>query len=189
MNPRQNHEHWSRRSFLQFTLAGLGVLGSRILLPDSVFSHSTPSSRLRLYNVNTKERIRLTYRNRSGRYDRAALEDLNAFLRCPHSQQVHEMDIRLIEYVNRIEKLVGPGKEIRIYSAYRSPSYNSLLVRLGRGAAPKSLHTMGKAIDFSIPGVRLSKVRRAAFNIKWGGVGYYPRQGFVHLDTGSVRYW
>jgi len=189
MNPQQNHVHWSRRSFLQLSLASLGLIGSRILFPDSALAHSAPSSRLRLYNVNTKERIQVTYRNQSGHYDQGALKDLNHFFRCPHSQQVHQIDIRLIEYVNRVEKLVGGGKEVRIYSAYRSPSYNRLLVRLGRGAAPKSLHTMGKAIDFSIPGVRLSKVRRAAFNIKWGGVGYYPRRGFIHLDTGSVRYW
>ena len=83
----------------------------------------------------------------------------------------------------------GKGKEIRIYSAYRSPSYNNLLVRLGRGAAPNSLHTTGQAVDFAIPGVRLSQVRRAAAKLKRGGVGYYRRRGFIHIDTGPVRYW
>jgi uncharacterized protein YcbK (DUF882 family) len=99
------------------------------------------------------------------------------------------MDIQLIEAINQIEKLVGRGKEIRIYSAYRSPSYNNLLIHLGQGAVPNSLHTTGQAMDFSISGVPLSQVRRAAFNFKRGGVGYYRRQGFIHLDTGPVRYW
>lgn len=186
---QQADKLWSRRSFLKTSLTGMMLLGSRLLLPDSVSAHSQLEGRLRLYNVNTKERLWVKYRKRSGRYSRGALRDLNYFLRCPHSQEVCEMDLQLVEAINQIEKLVGKGKEIRIYSAYRSPSYNELLVRLGRGAAPKSLHTTGQAIDFSISGVRLSQVRRAAFNLKRGGVGYYRRQGFIHLDTGPVRYW
>ena len=99
------------------------------------------------------------------------------------------MDIQLLEYVNQVEKLVGQGQEIQIYSAYRSPSYNKLLIRLGRGAAPNSLHTVGQAVDFAIPGVRLSRIQRAAVKPRLGGVGYYGRRGFVHIDTGPVRYW
>ena len=99
------------------------------------------------------------------------------------------MDLQLLEYVNRVEKMIGEGKEIRIFSAYRSPSYNNLLVRLGRGAVPKSLHTTGQAMDIAIPGVRLSQVRQAAQKLKLGGVGNYTRRGFIHLDTGPVRYW
>jgi len=32
-------------------------------------------------------------------------------------------------------------------------------------------------------------LRRTAAAMKRGGVGYYPRLGFVHLDVGEVRYW
>ena len=180
---------WSRRRVLKTTLAGMMLLGSRFVLPDSASAHSRPEGRLRLYNVNTKERLVVRYRNRSGQYDQEALNDLNYFLRCPHSNQICEMDIQLLEYVNQVEKMVGKGKEIRIFSAYRSPSYNKLLIHLGRGAAPNSLHTTGQAVDFSITGVPLSQVRRAAFRLKRGGVGYYRRQGFIHLDTGPIRYW
>jgi uncharacterized protein YcbK (DUF882 family) len=186
---QQAHPLWSRRGFLKTTLAGIILLGSRLVLPESAAAYSRPEGRLRLYNVNTKERLVVKYRNRSGQYDQEALNALNHFLRCPHSHQICEMDIQLIEDMNHIEKQVGRGKEIRIFSAYRSPSYNDLLVRLGRGAAPKSFHTTGQAIDFSISGVRLSHVRRAAFKLKGGGVGNYRRQGFIHLDTGPVRYW
>lgn len=182
---------WSRRFFLKTSFAGIVLFGSRLVFPDLASSaHSSlPEGRLRLYNVNTKERLLVRYRNRSGRYDQGALKDINYFLRCPHSNQICDMDIQLLEDVNQIEKLVGRGKEIRIFSAYRSPSYNKLLIHLGRGAAPNSLHTTGQAVDFSISGVRLSQVRRAAFRLKRGGVGYYRRQGFIHLDTGPVRYW
>ena len=188
MSPQAN-ELWSRRCFLKTSLAGVMLLGSRLVFPYSASAHSHPEGQLRLYNTNTKEKLSVKYRNRSGQYDQEALYDLNYFLRCPHSNQICEMDIQLLEDLNQIEKLVGRGKEIRIYSAYRSPSYNKLLIRLGRGAAPNSLHTTGQALDFSISGVRLSQVRRAAFKLKRGGVGYYRRRGFIHLDTGPVRYW
>lgn len=185
----QSQELWSRRFFLKSSLAGMLVLGSRLMFPESVSAESLPEGRLRLYNAHTDERLRVTYRKRSGRYDQGALHDINYLLRCHHSKQVCEMDIHLLEYVNQVEKLVGRGEEIHIYSGYRAPSYNNLLVRLGRGAVPNSLHTSGQAIDLAIPGVRLSKIRRAAMKLRLGGVGYYGRRGFIHLDTGPVRYW
>jgi uncharacterized protein YcbK (DUF882 family) len=47
----------------------------------------------------------------------------------------------------------------------------------------------GKAIDIRIPGVPLSDLRDAAMSQSIGGVGFYPRDKFVHLDTGKVRHW
>ena len=185
----QAQELWSRRFFLKSSLAGMLILGSRLMFPDYASAESLPEGRLRLYNAHTDERLRVTYRNRSGRYDQKALHDINYLLRCHHSNKVCQIDVQLLEYVNQVEKLVGRGQEIHIYSAYRTPSYNNLLIRLGRGAAPNSLHTIGQAMDFAIPGVRLSRIRRAAVKLRLGGVGYYGRRGFVHLDTGPVRYW
>ena len=180
---------WTRRLFLKTSFAGLMIVSSRFFLPESATAHALPEGRLRFYNVNTKERLEVKYRNRSGEYNQGAIDTLNYFLRCPHTNQACEMDLDLLEQINQIEKQVGKGKEIRVYSAYRSPSYNKLLIRRGHGAAPNSLHTVGKAIDFAIPGVKLSQVRRTAARLKQGGVGYYWRQGFIHLDTGPVRYW
>ncbi|HSF09914.1 MAG TPA: DUF882 domain-containing protein [Nitrospirales bacterium] len=186
---QETEELWSRRFFLKSSLAGMLILGSRLMFPESASAQSLPEGRLHLYNAHTDERLQVTYRNQSGRYDQEALKDINYLLRCHHSKKICQMDIQLLEYMNQVEKLVGQGKEIHVYSAYRSPSYNKLLIRLGRGAAPNSLHTVGQAMDFSIPGVRLSKIRRAAVKLRLGGVGYYGRRGFIHIDTGSVRYW
>ena len=185
----QVQELWSRRFFIKSSLVGMALLGGRLAFPESAWSYSLPEGQLRLYNLNTHERLRVKYRSASGRYDPAALKDLNYFLRCPHTDQVCKIDLQLLEFVNQVEKMIGKGKEIRIFSAYRSPSYNNLLVRLGRGAVPKSLHTTGQAMDISIAGVRLSQVRRAAQRLKLGGVGNYARRGFIHLDTGLVRFW
>jgi uncharacterized protein YcbK (DUF882 family) len=186
---QQSDDIWSRRFFLKSSLAGMLVLGSRLVSPDSASARLLPEGRLSLYNTHTDEHLRVRYRTRSGHYDREALHDINYLLRCHHSNQVCPMDIQLLEFVNQVEKLVGPGQDIHIYSAYRSRSYNNLLVRLGRGAVPNSRHIFGQAVDFSIPGVPLPRIRHAAVKLQLGGVGYYRQRGFIHLDTGPVRYW
>ncbi len=190
MDTKRSPEEWSRRAFLKFSLAGAAVFGSRILFPDFALSSSLPEGRLRLYNTHTDERLDARFRSRSGRYDREALTDINYLLRCNHTKNVHRMDIRLIEFLNNIEKAVGGGKkEVHIYSGYRSPAYNNLLVLHEKGAVVNSFHTKGQAMDFSIPGVRLSAIRRTARKLQYGGVGYYRQQGFIHIDTGSPRSW
>lgn len=186
---QQTQELWSRRLFLKSSLAGMALLGTRLCFPDMAAGATHPDGRLRLYNANTDERLTVRYRTRSGRYDPAALNDLNYLLRCTHTNQVCRMDVQLLEFLNHIAKSVGQGQEIKIFSAYRSPSYNNLLVRLGRGAAPNSLHTTGQAVDFAIPGVRMTQLWRTATKLQLGGVGNYRRRGFLHIDTGPVRYW
>lgn len=183
------HTLWSRRTFLKTALVGMALLGSRLILPDEVAAQPVRSGRLRLFNRNTHERITVRYRNQSGHYDQSALEDINYALRCSHSDQVCEIDIQLLDYLNRIVSLVGPGKEVHVFSAYRSPTYNDLLVRTGKGAAPNSLHTTGQALDITIPGVRLTHLWRAAAKLRQGGVGNYRRRGFIHIDSGPVRFW
>ncbi|MGD9850456.1 MAG: YcbK family protein [Nitrospirales bacterium] len=189
MDTHKPQELWTRRLFLKSSLVGLALLGSRLAFPDLASAASLPDGRLHLYNANTDERLTVRYRNRSGRYDPSALKDINFLFRCHNTNQVCQMDVQLLENLNRIVKLVGQGQEVKIYSGYRSPSYNDLLVRLGRGAAPNSLHTTGQAVDFSIPGVKLSKIWRTAMKLQAGGVGNYRRRGFIHIDTGPFRYW
>lgn len=189
MDPQQTQELWSRRFFLKSSLAGMALLGSRLLFPDFASAASHPDGRLRFYNANTDERLTVQYRNRSGRYDPSALKDINYLFRCHTTNQVCQIDVQLLENLNHIVKLAGRGHEIKIYSAYRSPFYNDLLVRLGHGAAPNSLHTTGQALDFSIPGVKLSRLWRTAMKLQLGGVGNYRRRGFIHIDTGPLRYW
>ena len=47
----------------------------------------------------------------------------------------------------------------------------------------------GRAIDVRLRGVALTDLRDAALSLRAGGVGFYPRESFVHLDTGRVRSW
>ena len=193
MEDKMGNQHTSyllsRRGLLKASLTGLAFLGTRLFLPDLAFSYSLPDGRIRFYNTHTDERLTVQYRSHSGRYDREALRDINYLLRCNHSNIVHRVDIRLLEFLNYIEKTVGRGKEVHIYSGYRSPSYNQKLVLFEQGAVLNSLHTKGQAIDFSIPGVQLSSIRQAALKMQLGGVGYYRQRGFIHIDCGRPRFW
>jgi uncharacterized protein YcbK (DUF882 family) len=47
----------------------------------------------------------------------------------------------------------------------------------------------GKATDFRLPDISLPVLFRTAIVLKAGGVGYYPRSNFIHIDTGRVRFW
>ena len=187
MNNQQ--EQWSRRYFLKSSLAGMALLGSQLFLPHLGRASSLPEGRIRLLNTHTGERLSVQYRSSSGRYDREALKDINNLLRCNYTKNVHRIDIRLLEFLNRIEKTVGGSKEVRILSGYRSPSHNFKLVLHEKGAVTNSFHTRGQAVDFFIHGVNLFSIQRIARTLQLGGVGTYRTSGFIHIDTGRPRFW
>jgi uncharacterized protein YcbK (DUF882 family) len=165
------------------------MVGVRLLDPSLVFASQLPEGRLTLLNVWTSERLDVTYRNEAGEYDLEALDDVNHILRCHSTGEVAAMDVRVLEHVNLVQKKLGGNREIHIISGFRSPSYNALLVRSGRRAAKNSLHMQGQAVDLQIPGIHPRVVRHAALELGYGGVGYYPRSKFVHLDSGPFRTW
>jgi hypothetical protein len=101
------------------------------------------------------------------------------------------MDPHLLDLIWEVYQEVGAKEPIQIVCGYRSPTTNAMLRRRSKGVAQFSQHTLGKAIDFYIPGVQLEQLRYAGLRMQRGGVGFYPTSGspFVHLDTGSVRHW
>lgn len=145
---------------------------------------------LYLYYTHTKETARITFR-RNGKYDQKGLAELNKFLRDWRRGEPTKMDPALFDLVwevYRDSKATGP---IHIVSAYRAPETNEMLRSRSSAVAKNSRHTMGMAMDFFIPGVKISDLRQIAMRKQVGGVGYYPTSGspFVHLDTGNVRAW
>ena len=99
------------------------------------------------------------------------------------------MDRALFDQISQIQSLLGTQAEVQIISGYRSPATNEALRSKSSGVAKKSYHMLGKAIDFRLDGVKLSHVREAAISLKAGGVGYYAKSDFVHIDTGPARQW
>ncbi len=180
---------FTRRSFLKTCCVGLLLVGARAVQSPFVSAQPLPEGRLRLYNLHTDERLAITYRDGAGTYDYEALDEINHILRCHHTNEVATIDVRVLDYVNLVQTAVGGNREIQVVSGYRSPEYNALLVRSGKRAAKHSLHVEGQAIDIRIPGVHPRVVRDAALRLRYGGVGYYPRSKFVHLDSGPFRFW
>lgn len=77
----------------------------------------------------------------------------------------------------------------QIVSGFRHPKYNLILRKKGHQVARDSQHTHGNAVDFFLPRVTAAQLEAWARAQRWGGVGYYPDSGFVHMDTGPVRTW
>lgn len=180
---------WTRRTLFKTSVVGLLMLSGRFFGPSVARAQDLPDGTLTFYNVHTNEWLRVKYRDAAGRYDLAALDELNHILRCHHSGEVAAMDVRVIEHVNLVQKTLGNAGEIHVISGYRSPAYNAMLVKKNRRVARHSLHVEGQAIDLYIPGVHLRQIRQAALRLQYGGVGYYPRSKFVHLDCGPFRFW
>lgn len=141
-----------------------------------------------LLNVNTKEALTVTFWS-DGTYHREALDQLNQFCRDSQNNQQTEMDPLLFDVLWQTMQAVGYGGTVEVLSAYRSPATNAWLASMSRGVARDSQHMNGNAMDIRFPGVPVFKIRQAARSLQMGGVGFYPRSGFVHLDTGPIRYW
>ena len=156
-------------------------------LPPPDLDLTSPRS-LSLVNYNSKEEITVTYWS-NGSYHRDALNQLNHFLRDNHDGGETEMDPLLFDVLWHTTRIVGFAGQIEVLSAFRSPSTNAWLASVSRGVARDSQHMNGNAMDIRFPGVAVFQIRQAARALNMGGVGFYPRSGFVHLDTGPVRYW
>ncbi|SKA02365.1 Uncharacterized conserved protein YcbK, DUF882 family [Enhydrobacter aerosaccus] len=149
---------------------------------------TTSPRSLSMVNVNSGETISVTYWS-DGSYRRDALDQLNHFLRDVKTGEQTEMDPLVLDVLWQTMQLCDYHGTVEVLSAYRSPETNAWLASVSRGVARDSQHMNGNAMDIRFPGVPVYKIRQAARSLQMGGVGFYPRSGFVHLDTGPIRYW
>jgi len=175
----------SRRQFLFMAAAGCAAsLSSRAfaaVLPDN-------DRQLRLYNLHTGEKLKTTYWA-EGQYQVDELAAVNYFLRDYRNDEVKQIDPRLLDQLCLLQHKLERNGTYQIISGYRSPQTNAWLRRHETGVAKRSLHMQGRAIDIRLPGIELTHLRRAALTMHAGGVGYYAKSNFVHLDTGRPRFW
>jgi uncharacterized protein YcbK (DUF882 family) len=141
-----------------------------------------------LYETHTKESVATVYWV-DGTYLPEALTDINRVLRDFRTDEVKPIDTGLLDLVCAIRVRLKAQDPFHVISGYRSPKTNAMLRKNNRGVARKSLHQYGKAVDIRLPGCSLSLLRRVATELRAGGVGYYPRSNFIHVDVGQVRYW
>lgn len=172
----------------QVGLAALLLLAGAGSVHDATALNQTRT--LSFHHTHSGEDLTVTFK-RDGRYDEAALKQLNHFLRDWRSQDETVMDRHLFDIIWEVYNDVGGKQPIQIISAYRAPATNAMLRRRSSGVARHSQHMLGHAMDFFIPGVPLEQIRYAGLRLQRGGVGFYPTSGspFVHLDTGGIRHW
>lgn len=172
----------SRRGFIKTLVAG----ALSIYSVKKVNAGFDDGRVLNLYNIHTAESIKIRYFEQ-GQYDLNALQKINHFLRCHFTNEVKEIDLKLLDLIYNIHKVFGIDRQIHVVSGYRSLQYNEYLRSLGRRVSKNSLHLLGLAADIFIPGVDNYELFRTAKAFESGGVGHYPE--FVHIDTGRKRYW
>ena len=175
-----------RRKWL--SLGGL-VLGASLLPQQVMASLSTVAPlALRFRNINTGDTHAVKFNGNS--LAASDLSQLNYLMRDRRTGEIKRIDPNLFVKLNQLQQRLGfRNAEVVVISGYRSAKTNARLKREHHGVASNSFHIKGQAVDIQISGVPLARVKQAAESLHNGGVGYYPRSNFVHVDTGPVRTW
>jgi uncharacterized protein YcbK (DUF882 family) len=140
-------------------------------------------------NDHTNEQGSFTYMV-NGVYDQGVLDKLNWFMRDWRLNEPTKMDPHLFDIVWEVYRESGSTQPIDVLSGYRSPQTNAMLRRRSHQVAEHSQHMEGRAIDAHFVDVGPARIRDIAMRMQEGGVGFYPTGvTWVHIDSGSVRYW
>jgi uncharacterized protein YcbK (DUF882 family) len=179
---------YSRRDFLKTGLAAVSALTIPGLAWAGFRAPIRQVRSLGFYNLHTGESLKTVYYE-NGSYVAGALQEINYVLRDFRANEVKPIDPRLLDLLVALRDQLGTSAPYDVISGYRSPKTNAMLHTYSEGVAVHSLHMDGRAIDVRVPNRDLSTLHYAALSLRAGGVGYYPRSDFVHVDTGRVRCW
>jgi uncharacterized protein YcbK (DUF882 family) len=155
---------------------------------QSVAAGDNSARALAFYNTHTGEALKVVYFDK-GEYVAGALKDIDYLFRDFRTNQIKPIDPRLLDLLHRIHSALDTSHPFNLISGYRSPATNAWLASRSKGVSHHSLHLEGRAADINVPGRDLALVQRVALAMQSGGVGYYPRSNFVHVDTGRLRRW
>jgi uncharacterized protein YcbK (DUF882 family) len=164
---------------------GLGLFGAAI--GGRAFA-AAEARTIAFHNLHTGESLAATYWE-AGRYLPDALDALNHLMRDHRTGEVHRIEPGLFDLISALRIRLESSAAVQVISGYRSPATNATLHANSQGVATRSLHMEGRATDLRITGVDLPRLRDAAWSLQGGGVGFYSRSQFVHLDVGRVRRW
>lgn len=177
----------SRRSFVS-ACAFSAPVAALTTLPRFARASTQAPRALRFDHLHTGERLSVEYFN-AGAYVPDALVAVDHLLRDFRTEAVGHIDPGLLDLLYRLTTLTNTGQPFEIISGYRSPATNAMLHERSPGVATQSLHMTGQAIDIRLGDVPLAALRSASLTLRAGGVGYYSKSNFVHVDTGRVRAW
>jgi len=184
-DPRIFFSRLGRRAFIGSHLAALAYLA----LPVSASARQAPERSLSFFNLHTGETLENAVYWAEGKYNPAIMREVEYILRDFRRDEVAPIDPLLLDQLFAVRSVLETSTPFNIISGYRSPETNQMLRQQSSGVAKRSYHTIGQAVDVRLPGRELKALRQAARRLKRGGVGYYPKSDFVHLDTGPVRAW
>ncbi len=166
-------------------LFSIGLLSTTTQPGDA---RALDARQLSFYHTHTEERLDIVYFE-NGEYVDSALEEINRFLRDFRTGDATVMDPGLLDLIYDIRENLGSDGTYEVISAYRSPKTNEMLRTRGGGVARNSQHLLGTAIDVRLEDIPIEVLRDAALAMRRGGVGFYRKADFVHIDTGRVRRW
>jgi hypothetical protein len=141
-----------------------------------------PAPHVNLYNTWTHEWLAVTPGGRPPQ------RTLDRFLRDHYTNSPQPMEPRLLDILLSAASTFR-SDTVFVVSAFRHPKYNLILRKKGHQVARDSHHTKGNAVDFYVPRVTTQRLHAWAKAQAIGGVGLYLDSGFVHMDTGKIRYW
>ena len=185
MSSLSKPDSFSRRGFISAAVkitAGLIVSS-----PFASFASPLRYHTLSFYHTHTGETLDLVFNLKTGKPEK--VKRVVNFLRDFRTGDVHQIDLRLFDTLCRLQMECGSSGRFEVISGYRSPKTNEILRKATSGVAKKSLHMEGRAIDIRLSDVPTRLLGAKARSMKRGGVGYYAKSDFVHLDTGRVRSW
>jgi uncharacterized protein YcbK (DUF882 family) len=174
-----------RRRFLR---GAAGFAGLLLAPAGAICAQSLTTRSLSFVHTHTGETLRAEYFS-GGVYQPDSLARVDRLLRDFRSGEIRAIDPRLLDILYRLQVLADRPATYEVISGYRSPQTNAALHRASAGVAEHSLHLDGRAIDVRVTGFPTRRLRDLALSLRSGGVGYYARSDFVHLDTGRPRSW
>lgn len=175
--------NFSKRTFIKTLLSASFSIP---FIPSAFAKKNT--RKLSFYHTHTGKSLSITYHDGQS-FIKPALQEINQFLGDFRTGEHYPIDTRLLDGLYLLQQTANNKDKFEIISAYRSPKTNQQLRNKSKNVAKRSLHMQGKAIDVRLRGINTKKLQQLAKSLKIGGVGYYKRSDFIHLDTGRVRYW
>lgn len=187
LSPPSN-PHLSRRHLLRLGSLTMAASLAPNLVQARTRSKAAFERSLDLYSTKTGENIKTVYWA-EGKYLAESLHEINYVLRDHHSDEVTDIDPHLLDLLHTVCRIMDVDTTVNVISGYRSATTNAMLRRSNRRIARHSFHIQGKAVDIRLPNHNITLARRVALTLQQGGVGYYRRANFLHIDTGPIRSW
>lgn len=172
---------------MKFATLSLVLLLFSLMAP-AVGANDSGDRTLSFYHTHSGDELTVTY-YQDGAYVEQAMQELRIFLADWRDHTQHDMDPALMDILWKLQVEAQHEGTWEIISAYRSPETNAMLNKRSNGVAKRSQHMQGKAIDVRLRGLNTRKLQQIALELKLGGVGYYEKSDFIHVDTGRVRRW